>query len=227
MQLSIETVARALDLTVTTVERWIRQGRIPIQRLDGDAVFSRAALEKWALAHHLTFALGSDETLPQTGAITDGLAPAMQRGRVRHGIRGEDSAAVLQSLVAGVDFLSDAVKAELYAKLLEREQLASTGIGNGIAIPHPREPLSAPPDAPVITTCFADPPVPFGAIDDQPVFVFFLLISPTVKHHLHLLSRLSFCIRDPRFVDFLKGRPDAERLRSRVAEFEKQVDGHL
>jgi PTS system nitrogen regulatory IIA component len=107
---------------------------------------------------------------------------------------------------------------------MERERLASTGIGNGIAIPHPREPLSRPPDSPVITTCFTKNSVQYGAIDDRPVSILFLLISPTVKHHLHLLSRLSYCIRDGAFVDFLQTQPDAGALHSRVAEFEKHLD---
>ncbi|MBC2744374.1 MAG: PTS sugar transporter subunit IIA [Desulfosarcina sp.] len=56
------------------------------------------------------------------------------------------------------------------------------------------------------------------------MFVLFLLISPTVKHHLHLLSRLSYCIRDRAFVAFLSAHPDAVALYSRIAEFEKQLD---
>ena len=102
--------------------------------------------------------------------------------------------------------------------------MASTGIGNGIAIPHPRDPLSRPPEMPAITTCFLKKPVDFNAIDDQPVSVCFVLISPTVKHHLHLLSRLSYCIRDKAFVAFLHRHPDAVDLYSRVAAVERQLD---
>jgi PTS system nitrogen regulatory IIA component len=148
----------------------------------------------------------------------------MKRGAVCHRVPAADAAGALKSSVACVDFLTEEARTELYAKLIEREQLASTGIGNGIAIPHPRDPLSEPPEAPVITTCFLDKPVDFGAIDDQPVFVFFLLLSPTVKHHLHLLSRLSYCIRDSAFVSFLGSQPDATSLYSHVAEIEKRLD---
>ncbi|MGA6924997.1 MAG: hypothetical protein WBY88_04890 [Desulfosarcina sp.] len=56
-------------------------------------------------------------------------------------------------------------------------------IVRGIAIPHPRDPLSQPPMSPVIVTCFPESPLNFNAIDDKPVFVFFILISPSVEHH--------------------------------------------
>jgi PTS system nitrogen regulatory IIA component len=187
-------------------------------------VFSHAALEKWAATHNLPISLNGNQADDPPPESLDSLASAMQRGKVCHRIAGKDAAAVLRSAVDCIDFLSEDSRDELFEKLIEREQLASTGIGNGIAIPHPRDPLSQPPEMPVIATCFLEKPVDFNAIDDQPVSVFFVLISPTVKHHLHLLSRLSFCIRDKAFVAFLRAHPDAAALFSRIAEFEKQLD---
>ena len=224
MKRSLKTVADALELPLTTVERWIRQGRIPIQRDGSEAVFSPAALERWAGAHHLPFSLGGGQADDETPEMLDSLVPAMKRGNVCYGVAGADVPSILHAVVACVDFLPPEIREELYEKLMERERMASTGIGNGIAIPHPRDPLSSPPDSPIITTCFAEKPVPYSAIDDQPVSILFLLISPTIKHHLHLLSRLSYCIRDGAFVDFLQTQPDAGAFHSRVAEFEKRLD---
>jgi len=224
MKRSLKTVADALELPLSTVERWVRQGRIPIQRNGNQAVFSPAALERWAASHHLPFSLEGGQTDDRTPEAVDTLVAAMARGKVCYDIGGKDTAAVLHAAVGCVDFLSAEVRDELYDKLLERERLASTGIGNGIAIPHPRDPLSRPPESPIITTCFTEKPVPFGAIDDQPVSVLFLLVSPTVKHHLNLLSRLSYCIRDRTFVDFLQSRPNENALHSEVSEFEKRLD---
>lgn len=224
MKVPIQTVAGALDLPGSTIERWIRQGRIPIQRSGADVVFSQAALEKWAATHNLPFSLSGDQADDHVPETLDSLVSAMQRGKGCHRVAGEEATAVLKSAVDCIDFLSDDIRDELFEKLIERERLASTGIGNGIAIPHPRDPLSRPPETPVITTCFLEKPVNFNAIDDQPVSVFFLLISPTVKHHLHLLSRLSYCIRDRAFVAFLSAHPDAVDLYSRIAAFEKQLD---
>lgn len=224
MKLSMKTVAGALDLPVSTLERWIRQGRIPIQRSGLDVVFSPAALEKWAAAHNLAFSLNDDQVSDHQPEALSSLVSAMKQGKVYHRLAGEDPSAALRSAVACVDSLPSDIREELYEKLIDRERLASTGIGNGIAIPHPRDPLSRPPLAPVITTCFLEKPIPFNAIDDKPVFVLFLLISPTVKQHLHLLSRLSYCIRDRSFIEYLGTRPDGEGLLSRVAIFEAQLD---
>ena len=224
MQRSLKTVADALELPLSTVERWIRQGRIPVQRSGNKAVFSPTALERWAASHQLPFSLGGGPADDRSPDEFDTLVAAMGRGKVCYGIDGSDAATVLHSAVGCLDFLSVEIRDELYHKLLERERLASTGIGNGIAIPHPRDPLARPPEAAIITTCFTEKPVPFGAIDDQPVSVLFLLISPTVKHHLHLLSRLSYCIRDRAFVDFLQSQPEENALHATVSEFEGRLE---
>jgi PTS system nitrogen regulatory IIA component len=51
----------------------------------------------------------------------------------------------------------------------------------------------------MVTLCFLEHPVDFGALDGQPVTTLFTLISPTVRAHLYLLSRLGFALRDPDF----------------------------
>ena len=51
----------------------------------------------------------------------------------------------------------------------------------------------------MITLCFLEQPVDFGALDGKPVHTLFTLVSPTIRAHLHLLSRLSFAMREPTF----------------------------
>jgi PTS system nitrogen regulatory IIA component len=224
MKLPMKKVADALDLPLSTLERWIRQGRIPIQRSGSDALFSLSALKKWVSTHNFTFSLNNDQSIEPAPEALDSLKSAMQRGEVVYELAGTDKTTILKSAVDHIDFLSTEGREELFNKLLDRERLASTGIGNGIAIPHPRDPLSRPPEASIIITYFLKTPVNFNAIDEQPVSVLFLLISPTVRHHLHLLSRLSYCIRNRLFVTFLNTHPDAVTLCTRIAECEHQLD---
>ncbi|MDL2269248.1 PTS sugar transporter subunit IIA [Desulfosarcina sp. OttesenSCG-928-A07] len=224
MKITLKKIASAFDLPVPTLERWIRQGRIPVQRSGDEVLFSRPALEKWAAAHNLSFHMEKTQPIPLLTAPPDTLSAAMAQGNVYSDVEGESVDKVLKAAVDRMTWLSPDVRDELFFRLMDRERLASTGIGGGIAIPHPRDPLSPPPEKAMVTTCFLVRPVAFGAIDDLPVNTLFLLISPTVKLHLHLLSRLSYCIRNAAFAEFLKTRPDAAALVAKVSAIEAQLD---
>lgn len=224
MKVSLKRIAGAFDLPVPTLERWIRQGRIPVQRSGEDVCFTRLTLEKWAISHNLAFHLEDAAPVHLLAAPPDTLSAALTRGGVYHQIEGCTVDEVLKSAVDRLTPLSPDIREELFLRLMDRERLASTGIGGGIAIPHPRDPLSCPPDLSMVATCFLATPVDFGAIDDLPVGLVFLLISPTTKLHLHLLSRLSYCIRDAAFAGFLKTRPDAAALVASVSAIEAKLD---
>ncbi len=225
MKLELDVVARSLDVSSSTVQRWIRQGRIPIRR-DGEICrFDQTAMDRWAQSHRLRFSPPEAPAVDQgVDAAPETLAAAMAAGGVFYGCEAETATDALAQAVDRMTFLPEARRRTLCEKLLERETLASTGVGKGVAIPHPRQPLAGCPESPVIATCFLKKPVDFKAVDDRPVFVMFILLSPTVKQHLHLLSRLSYCLRDAAFIDFLKTGPDLPSLLEKVSGFETRLE---
>ena len=224
MKLTINEVAQCLRLPVNTVERWIRQGRIPIQKTRSGYIVNESTLKKWAAMYRLPFSMPEKVKFQGYEEKLENLLPAMKRGGILYDLKGDDVERALKSAVEQMSFLSKTSKKELYQLLLERERLISTGIGKGVAIPHPRDPLSDTLKSPVISTCFLGKPIDFGAVDDKPVFVMFILLSQSTKIHLHLLSRFSFCVRDNLFVEFLKTSPDEASFFAKIADFERQLD---
>jgi nitrogen PTS system EIIA component len=143
---------------------------------------------------------------------------------VFYDLPGIDAHSVLHQAVQRLSWLSPSMQETLYNRLIDRERLNSTGIGGGIALPHPRVPLSPELDHSMIATFFMQHPVDFGALDDRPVFILFMLLSTGVKAHLNLLSRLSFCVRQQSFVHFLKSVPQPAALFADIARFENDLD---
>jgi PTS system nitrogen regulatory IIA component len=226
MQLSIEQVAVALDLPVETVARWVRQGRIPFQRQQGGLHFRQRVLEKWAAQHKLPFQVAADVEGGAEVCPRENIQVAMRRGGVYYDVEGADIAATFRAAIQRLTRLNlgENDQSVLLDRLLEREAMASTGVGKGVAIPHPRTPLEKSVPGPTIGTFFLKSALPFQAIDDKPVFVLFLLLSPSIETHLHCLSRLAFCVRDDGFVSFLQSRPAPDALLERVASVEQQLD---
>jgi mannitol/fructose-specific phosphotransferase system IIA component (Ntr-type) len=115
-------------------------------------------------------------------------------------LKSTDREAVLEELVNQIAAIAKQPEARqtLLRALHEREQLHSTGVGDGVALPHARNALVGLVDRPVIVFGRSAQGIPFGAIDGAPSKLFFLLVAPTVTEHLAMLARLSRLLRDPR-----------------------------
>jgi len=106
---------------------------------------------------------------------------------------------------------------------LAREALGSTGIGDGIAIPHPRNPIVLDVEQPHLSLLFLENPVDFDALDKMPVHALFTIISPTVRIHLHLLSRIAYMLHNANFREKLKRHSPADQI---IADI-KGIEGRL
>jgi PTS system nitrogen regulatory IIA component len=220
MQLSVRDAARILNVSEKTIYRWIGQGSLPAYRVNEQYRFHRAELLEWATSRRINV---SPEIFhePETNAAPlPGIADALQAGGVFYRVGGSDRESVLRSIVE-IMRLPDAVDRDFLVKvLLAREDLGSTGIGDGIAIPHVRNPIVLHVATPTITLCFLERPVDFRAIDGKPVVALFTLVSPTVRAHLHLLSRLAFVLRDPATKGLIERQASRDEILARVREVE-------
>lgn len=108
-------------------------------------------------------------------------------------------------------------RATLSRVLIERELLASTAIGEGVAIPHGK--LASVSE---IVACLGRVPagIEFDSMDGQPTFLFFVLVAPesSTGTHLKALARISRVFKDGNFRRRLLAAPDAEAMYNVVAE---------
>jgi mannitol/fructose-specific phosphotransferase system IIA component (Ntr-type) len=137
------------------------------------------------------------------------------RLHIKLGVTARQRDDVLQELVEAIPEIAGNIeaKSKLLRALHERERLHSTGISDGVALPHARNGLVGLVDQPIVLFGRHDEGVPFGAIDGQPSKLFFLLVASTVTEHLALLARLSRYLRDTKLREKLLAaeRPDQVR----------------
>jgi PTS system nitrogen regulatory IIA component len=116
-----------------------------------------------------------------------------------------------QELAAKAAALTAQSEREIFEILLQREKLGSTGIGNGVAIPHGKLPKLGK-----LFGLFArlDRPIEFEALDGQPVDLIFLLLAPegAGADHLKALARVARLLRDPDVAHKLRESRDVEAL---------------
>ena len=128
------------------------------------------------------------------------LSEILSPASIHLNLKSTDREGVLEELVNQVAPIAKQPEARqtLLRALHEREQLHSTGIGDGVALPHARNALVGLVDKPVIVFGRSAQGVAFGAIDGAPSRLFFLLVAPTVTEHLSMLARVSRLLREPR-----------------------------
>ena len=199
MQLGVREVAELLNVSEKTVYRWLKQGKLPAYRVNDQYRFNRAELLEWATSEKLQVSplIFSDPEGSNTPLPT--LAEAIRAGGIIYRVGGADKGSVLANIVELMPLPEEVDRQFLVQVLLARESLGSTGVGEGIAIPHVRSPIVMHIPRPMVTICFLEQTIDFGAIDGKPVHTLFTLTSPTIRAHLHLLSRLSFALREPGF----------------------------
>lgn len=225
MKLTTADAAALFDVDESTIHGWIEERALPAERLAGRTLLNRAAVLEWATENRVPVSSRVFRPSGPDGEPLPSFAAALAAGGVHHAVPGATRADVLREAVARLPLPEDAGAADLLEFLLARETTGTTAIGDGIAIPHVRMPIVLDVDEAIVSVCFLETPVDFGATDGKPVTVLFTLVTPTVHGHLHLLAALAFLLRDEPFRAAVKGAAPAEELVSRAAEVERRGAG--
>ncbi len=229
--LTIQEVARMLGTEVRRVERMAQRGEIPCQKVGGQFRFNRAEITEW-----LQQRVGgmSDEHLAQVDAgMTEQrqtpedemiISPLLRLEAVTTnlGSRTKDSTLRELAVLAGKTGLVLNVQ-ELMEAVLHREELHSTAMENGIAIPHPRRPLPYALAEPILVIARTTGGIVFGAPDGRLTDLFFLTASQDDRHHLHTLARLCRMLYDEDFVASLRGAETPQEMIELMKERELEV----
>jgi nitrogen PTS system EIIA component len=219
--LSVREAADALGVSQKTVYRWIKDGRLPSHRLGAQHFLERSEVNNLVIREGLG---------PLPDGADDGenvedisLHDMLVRGGVFYRISGATKKDVLRNALGLIKGVDDSVSDPLFQMFLAREELASTGIGEHIAIPHARGSLVGYVSQPILSLSFLETPIDYGALDSKPVYALFMLISPNVRTHLRILARLAFCLHAPEFKKAVLNQASRETILKILAETEASV----
>ena len=199
MELNVRDAARLLGTAEKQVYRWIDEGEIPFYKINDQPRFNRAELLEWATSRRMPVSVEVFHDAGEDGRAGPGLVEALKAGGVHTAVPGTDRESVLRAVVSVLRLPATVDREFLVQVLLAREAMGSTGIGEGIAIPHVRNPVVLNGVPASITLCYLANPIQFDAVDGQPVHTIFSMISSTIRGHLRLLARLSWALHAPGF----------------------------
>ena len=225
MQITIRQAAAYLAVSESTLRRWIKERDLPVHRANERFHLNAIELWEWAVEHGVPASRRLLEEAQRSPEQVPSLSRLLEIGGVHRDVEGEDKSAVFAAIVRRLPLSPEVDREFLLAVLDAREAMGSTGIGDGIAIPHVRNPILLHVDQPFVSLCLLRKPIEFGAIDGKPVHALFLVVSPSVPSHLKILAQLGFVLRDPAMRELLARRAPTAEILDRVRHLEQSSSG--
>lgn len=222
MHLTLRQVAHLFSVPENKITGWVQQENLPTHEVNSQYHFDRAEVLEWAVSTQ--HPVSAEIFKRGNGGSKVSLAEALDRGGVGMQIVGNDRYEVLRSSIADLPIAPGLDRGTLLELLMAREKSGGSGIGHGIAIPHPRYPIVLPFRESVARVCYLECALEYPSVDGRPVDTLFLTICPTVHEHLELLARLASVLRGADFRTLLASRPDKTRLLSAVRAAERTFD---
>jgi PTS system nitrogen regulatory IIA component len=221
MQLTLREAATYLGVEEPTARRWIAERGLPVHTVDERLYLNAVELWEWAVENGVHVSRRLLEHAKRAPDPVPPMSELLRAGGIFHDIDAADKPAALRAFVERLPLPPEQNREALLSVLEAREAMGSTGIGDGIAIPHVRNPIVLHLDRPFVTLCLLRKPVDFDAIDGLPVHALFMVVSPTVPVHLRILGQLGFLLRDDVLRSLLRNREPAERIIGRIELLEQ------
>ncbi len=238
MILTLKELAEYLKISERSVQRMVKSGQIHGSKLGGqyrfngseiDRIFfqDKGASEDYVPLSELThtmFEIPISRLITENRVVLDMKATCMAEA-----IEELTPPDVFNNLVLDIN--------ELRSKCLEREKLLNTGVGKGLAIPHPRDPVTSlrAPGCVVIgiskkgvdySAKFKNikeglPDIVSSPVDGEPIRLFFFICAQNIELHLHLMGKIATLARDKAFIDSCNNASTAQDIIRAVMTHER------
>ena len=228
--LTLDDLARQLGRDRRELEKLVNRGRLPGRKRDGFWHFHEADVSQWLEGELRTLTDSelaavearqesddSDPSTPVTSLLKPELCEVPLAGRTKRG--------VLESLVEVAGRTWQVWEpATVLKAILQRDEMCSTALDGGVAIPHPREPLVNALGEPVVAFGRAGGRgVPFGAPDGRLTDLFFLVLCRDTQTHLRVLARLARMLQQKDFAANLRAVETAAEAHDLITQTEAAV----
>ena len=225
MQLTLRQAASYLNVDEARLRGWIKKRGLPVHKLNERLYLNPVELWQWAMENGVVVSRRLLDDAKQAVGEVPPLSALLDAGGIHYDVGGADKSEALRDVVARLPLPRDFDRDFLVTVLEAREAMGSTGIGDGIAIPHARNPILLHVDQPLVALCLLRHPVDFDAVDGIPVHALFVVISPSIPVHLKILARLGLVLRDAALRRLLGARVPAGQIRESVKALEGRSTG--
>lgn len=201
MELKSSDVAKMLNVSTKTVYRWVESGRIPHYRVNKQYRFDRQQLEDWA-ASLGKVPKGSRAKFSRPMTLLELIA----RGGIHYHVEG---CTMINAILNGLPLFPDLGPVEPSAvleALVLREEMQCTGVGEGLALPHTRNPIITDARCEFVAIHMLESPVNAESADGKEIHTLIYVLCAEEVRHVRVMAKVAHLCRQPEFTQALESR---------------------
>jgi excisionase family DNA binding protein len=227
MELNVKEAADLLSVSEKTIYRMVKSRSIPCCKIGGLWRFSESELMSWVKDSGVT-PMSSALTTPtlEEESETISISNLLQKGGIYYRIAGDTKGEVIKNSLFSIKREeSEGHIEQLFTAIMGRENLCSTAIGHGIAMPHPRpfgEFLSRRSS---ISICFLERHVAFDSVDGEDVYALFFIFPQSEERYLKIQARLLRLLKEADLLSKLNELPLRPMMLELMRNKEQEVLG--
>ena len=221
--MTVNEVAKYLKISEKSVIRMAQKGEIPVTKIASQWRFMKAVIDDWLISR---MDVSSKSYIANTSKnIPIYTSRLIKPEYILMNIEPGNKEVILKQLIKPLidnDLIKDA---QAYLKLLiEREEIVSTGIGKGIAIPHIRNPKQYPITEPAIIIGVCKKGTNFDSLDGQETNLFFLVCADCEVVHLKIMAKIAFLTKNINILNKLKKAKSPNEILSEIIRLDQEYD---
>jgi len=213
MDLTVKELTKLFNVSEETIHEWIEKKKLPCYKIHNQCKFNKNELSAWAIENNMPVAKEIIDSKKSPDIVS-----LLKRGGIFYDVKGKTVKEVISNSVLRMHTPPDLDKEKVIDALIKREELMTTAIGRGIALPHPRNPVVTFVENESIAICFLEENVDFNALDQETVHTIFVILSANARRHLEMLAKISFLCHEEDFIKLLQKRADKEEIFNFIKE---------
>lgn len=225
---SLDELARQLGRDRREIDRLANRGRIPGRKLGGEWQFHATEITHWLEQEMRAYTDRELQQVEESQVSGDSagvtICSLLHPETVQIPLEARTKRSVLESLVEVAGRTWQVwTPAEVLSAVQAREEVLSTGYANGVAIPHPRNPLPDALGESIVAFGKTLSGIPFGAPNRALCDLYFLVLCRDARTHLKVLARLGRLLQVSGFVEGLRAAEDSAAAYELIGEFERSL----
>jgi len=222
--MTLTELAGYLKISEETLHKMAKKGEIPVTVIANQQRFIRTIIDDWLMSRMTIASKTTLVKLSEEGKIILPLSRLVQPDLIVFDIKPGSKEEILNQLIEPLH-QSGRVddKKKLLHLLLDREEMVSTAISRGVAIPHPRNPEECPVHEPCIVFGSCRTGAEFESLDGNRTNIFFVICSRSELVHLKIMAKLAILIRNKEVVYKLKSAQTIKEVMTQLVSIDQEI----